>query len=81
MLRKPLTIAAIALTAGATLLPTEASAGDPGLGALVGGVFSGRLDQGATCRSSLECREGLHCVGVSPLDPGTCQPPQASPTP
>ena len=43
MFKKPLTIAAIALTAGATLIPTEATAGDPGLGALVGGVFGAAI--------------------------------------
>jgi hydrogenase/urease accessory protein HupE len=40
------------------------------------GVLHGSLAQGATCRSSLECDEGLHCLGVSPLDTGTCQAPR-----
>jgi hydrogenase/urease accessory protein HupE len=41
-----------------------------------GGVFNGLLCKNATCRSSLECGEGLHCSGVSPLESGTCQAPR-----
>lgn len=41
-----------------------------------GGVLYGNLAEGAICRSSLECGGDLHCLGVSPLDPGTCQAPR-----
>jgi len=36
-------------------------------------ILHGRLDAGATCRSSLECRDGLRCAGtrcVAPGEPG-----------
>ena len=41
------------------------------------GLFAGKVAPGAVCRSSLECRGGLHCDGVGPLDPGRCQPQRA----
>ena len=41
------------------------------------GLMHGTLRAGATCRSSLECQEGLRCRGVGPTDPGTCGPPLA----
>jgi len=38
------------------------------------GIFEGKLAQGAKCRSSLECRGDLRCVGLGPTTPGTCAP-------
>jgi hypothetical protein len=43
MLKKPLVIAAIAVAATAVLAPTDASAGDPGLGALLGGAVGAAI--------------------------------------
>jgi hypothetical protein len=43
MFKKPLLIAATALTLGTTLVSTEASAGDPGLGALLGGAIGAAI--------------------------------------
>jgi len=43
MLKKPLAIAAIAIATTAVLAPTEASAGDPGLGALLGGAVGAAI--------------------------------------
>lgn len=40
------------------------------------GLIDGKLKAGATCRSSLECVEGLYCRGASPTGPGVCSPPQ-----
>ncbi len=39
------------------------------------GIVHGRLEAGARCRSSLECRDGLHCLGSGPTVPGLCAPP------
>jgi hypothetical protein len=41
------------------------------------GILHGRLDVGMRCRSSLECRDGLHCRGVGTTDSGVCAPPGA----
>jgi hydrogenase/urease accessory protein HupE len=40
------------------------------------GLWTGQLAAGASCRSSLECGSGLHCHGLSPLDPGVCGEPK-----
>jgi hypothetical protein len=40
------------------------------------GILKGTLPEGAACRSSLECSEGLRCVGVGPTDMGRCAPPR-----
>jgi hydrogenase/urease accessory protein HupE len=40
------------------------------------GLWNGQLAAGASCRSSLECGSGLHCHGLSPLDPGVCGEPK-----
>lgn len=37
-------------------------------------VVRGVLDEGARCRSSLECRGDLHCHGASPSQYGICGP-------
>jgi hypothetical protein len=39
------------------------------------GILHGRLDAGATCRSSLECRDGLACRGTGPAVAGVCARP------
>jgi hypothetical protein len=41
------------------------------------GLVAGTRPVGARCRSSLECRDGLRCLGVGPTDVGTCGPPRA----
>jgi hypothetical protein len=42
-------------------------------------VWHGQLVAGASCRSSLECADGLHCDGVlGPLSPGVCRAPQVA---
>lgn len=43
MLKKPLAIAAIAIATTAVVAPTDASAGDPGLGALLGGAVGAAI--------------------------------------
>ncbi len=42
------------------------------------GLITGTLDDGARCRSSLECRAGLRCHGASGLDVGRCGAPRAA---
>jgi hypothetical protein len=39
------------------------------------GILRGRLEAGALCRSSLECRDGLFCRGSGPTVAGVCAPP------
>ncbi len=39
------------------------------------GILTGTLDAEASCRSSLECKSGLACHGVSPTTRGTCGAP------
>ena len=41
------------------------------------GILHARLEAGARCRSSLECRDGLFCLGSSPARPGVCAQPSA----
>ncbi len=41
-------------------------------------LFQGTLPSGATCRSSSECADGLHCDGSGPTDSGRCLPPRQS---
>jgi len=38
-------------------------------------VVRGSIEEGKRCRSSLECVEGLRCVGVGPTDTGVCRKP------
>jgi hypothetical protein len=38
-------------------------------------LFHGALDEGARCRSSVECQTGLRCHGAGPLDAGRCGKP------
>jgi hypothetical protein len=38
-------------------------------------LISGRMQAGAACRSSLECRDGLYCQGMSPFNAGICAAP------
>ena len=40
-----------------------------------GAILRGQLAAGASCRSSLECRDGLFCRGEGPTTPGVCAPP------
>ncbi|HEY3493203.1 MAG TPA: hypothetical protein VGK73_00900 [Polyangiaceae bacterium] len=40
------------------------------------GLVTGRLAEGAACRSSLECAENLHCEGQGATSPGTCRAPR-----
>jgi hypothetical protein len=42
------------------------------------GVIRGALKEKAQCRSSLECAEGMHCLGLSTIDLGVCGPPKAT---
>ena len=35
-------------------------------------LLAGNRKTGDVCRSSLECAEGLRCLGVGPLNPGRC---------
>ncbi len=41
------------------------------------GILEGRLGAGQKCRSSLECTEGLRCLGAGPTTAGACGPPKA----
>ena len=41
-----------------------------------GGLVSGTVVAGATCRSSLECGDGMRCAGAGPTEPGICAAPQ-----
>lgn len=41
-------------------------------------LFHGRLLSGATCHSSSECADTLHCDGSGPTDPGRCLPPRTA---
>jgi hypothetical protein len=47
----------------------------PAIPASCRGILHGRRDVRAACRSSLECRDGLRCVGNTPSGPGVCVPP------
>jgi len=38
-------------------------------------LVRGALKEGETCRSSLECVDGLRCLGLGPTDPGVCRKP------
>jgi hypothetical protein len=38
-------------------------------------IVAGLLDAGASCRSSLDCRDGLTCRGASPTSIGVCAAP------
>lgn len=49
-------------------------AGAP-LPAACDGLVRGALEDGKRCRSSLECTDGLRCVGVGPTDAGVCRKP------
>ncbi|WP_437632150.1 hypothetical protein [Sorangium sp. So ce854] len=40
-------------------------------------IVRGALPEGARCRSSLECVDGLRCDGAGPTDAGICRPPRA----
>lgn len=46
------------------------------LGPACDGIVKGTLAEKAPCRSSLECGEGMRCLGLSTVDPGTCGPPK-----
>lgn len=39
------------------------------------GLVRGALDEGKPCRSSLECGDGLRCLGAGPTDMGVCRKP------
>lgn len=39
------------------------------------GLTVGKVDRGARCRSSLECRDGLRCRGLGPTQAGVCDAP------
>jgi hypothetical protein len=39
------------------------------------GILRGKLEEGALCRSNLECTEGLRCRGLGATRPGKCAPP------
>ena len=42
------------------------------------GIFKGALAAKTSCRSSLECAEGLRCQGLSATDLGVCGAPRAA---
>ncbi|XXY53826.1 hypothetical protein WME91_22075 [Sorangium sp. So ce269] len=42
------------------------------------GIVRGALGEGARCRSSLECVDGLRCEGAGPTHAGSCRPPRAA---
>jgi hypothetical protein len=44
------------------------------------GLTVGKLERGAKCRSSLECRDGLRCRGLGPTQAGVCDAPGAATT-
>jgi hypothetical protein len=44
------------------------------------GIIRGALAQGARCRSSLECADGLRCQGLSTTTAGACDRPRPSGT-
>ena len=52
------------------------STGEPTVPACLG-IIKGTLKDGAVCRSSLECEEGLRCQGLGATRPGRCAPPLA----
>ncbi len=39
-------------------------------------LIKGLRKPGELCRSSLECGDGQHCLGVGPMDPGRCGNPR-----
>lgn len=39
------------------------------------GILHGTIGDGKRCRSSLECIDGLRCIGVGPTDAGVCRKP------
>jgi hypothetical protein len=41
-------------------------------------IVRGSIEEGKRCRSSLECVDGLRCVGVGPTDTGVCRKPLPS---
>jgi hypothetical protein len=45
----------------------------PALPARCVGILHGTVADGAVCRSSLECVDGLHCDGVGPTSAGVCR--------
>jgi hypothetical protein len=47
----------------------------PKLADACAGIIDGTLAAGASCRSSLECGDGLHCRGVTPGSAGVCAVP------
>ena len=50
--------------------------GDDPLPDECGALIQGARKAGEVCRSSLECGDGQHCLGVGPMDPGRCGPPR-----
>lgn len=40
------------------------------------GIVKGKLPKGDRCRSSLDCQDGLRCLGVAATRLGKCGPPQ-----
>jgi len=45
------------------------------------GIVHGMLTAKTRCRSSLECKDTLHCRGVGPTDPGRCAEPGGDDSP
>jgi hypothetical protein len=48
----------------------------PSAAAACDGIIRGQLKESAVCRSSLECAEGLGCLGLSATQVGRCGPPK-----
>jgi hypothetical protein len=42
------------------------------------GILKGALKEGASCRSNLECEEGMRCLGLGATKPGKCAAPLAA---
>lgn len=42
------------------------------------GILQGNVAEGKRCRSSLECADGLRCLGLGPTDSGVCRKPLPS---
>lgn len=52
--------------------------GQPPTAPQCAGIVRGQLQEGARCRSALECKEGLNCRGVGPTQQGICSKPRGA---
>jgi hypothetical protein len=83
MLKKPLAIAAMFAAAATALVPTQATAGDPGLGALFGATVGAAIGHGVNGRDGaivggvLGAITGASIAASSPYAGGYYSPPVA----